>query len=102
MSTNLKRTKARGARRSTLRAESGKKGVSLSKEALTTIKAAKLASATEIRISKALDLSVQFIVKGKLIETSTKGGNKFVKEIPKVKSKIDLSKGAKICLKPKG
>lgn len=99
--SNLKKTEMRDTRRATARTVSVKKNTSLSKDVLLAIKAAKLASATAVRISRALELSIQFIEKGKLIEVNTQGQKRIVKEIPKVKSKVDLSKGTKIWLKQK-
>lgn len=64
--------------------------------------AAKKASARAIRISKALDIPVQIIVKGTLIEKSADGSIKTIKEIKKSPSNIKLKKGSTLCLRPKG
>jgi hypothetical protein len=63
-------------------------------------KAAKKASTTAVRISKALELPIQFIEKGKLIEVKGNGEKRVIKEIHRVASKIPLKKGDKIWLKP--
>jgi len=88
-------------RRSTVRVVGGTKSDILSKEVLDTMKAAKEASATAVRISKALELPVQFIEKGKLVEVSADGKKTIIKHIKKIKSRLDLSKGTKIWLKSK-
>lgn len=76
--------------------------VFLSKEVQETQKAARQASSTAIRISRALDLPVQFIEKGKLVEVQGAGKKKVIKTIQPIESKISLKKGDKICLKPRG
>lgn len=65
-------------------------------------KAAKKASITAGRISKALDLPVQVIVDGKLIERSPDGSFKTIKSIERSPSNIRLKKGEKLWLGPKG
>lgn len=64
--------------------------------------AAKKASARAVRISKALDIPVQVIVKGALIEKSVDGSIRTIKKIEKLPSNIKLKKGSTLCLKPKG
>jgi len=64
--------------------------------------AAKKASARAIRISKALDIPVQVIIKGALIEKYADGSIKTIKKIKKSPSNIKLKKGSTLCLKPKG
>ncbi|MGH2622977.1 MAG: hypothetical protein ACRDE7_04855 [Sphingobacterium sp.] len=89
-------------RRSVVRVSRGAKRVALSKEVLDTMKAAKEASTTAVRISKALELPVQFIEKGKLVEVNAQGKKTVIKHIEKIKSRLDLTKGTKVWLKPKG
>jgi|SRR5690606_20427574 len=64
--------------------------------------AARNASARAYRISKALDLPVQIIKDGQIIEKSADGSVKSIKTIQRVKSKMNLKKGTVLCLKPKG
>ena len=66
------------------------------------IKAARNASARAYRISKALDLPVQVIKDGQIIEKSAHGFVKSIKTIKRVKSKMNLKKVTVLCLKPKG
>lgn len=65
-------------------------------------KAAKKASSRAARISKALEIPVQVIMKGTLIEKSADGSVRTIKKIKKSPSNIKLKKGATLCLKPKG
>lgn len=74
----------------------------LSKEDLATKKAALNASKTAVRISTALELPMQFAIEGKLVEVRPDGSRKTIKNIKNIKSKIDLPKGGKLCLIPKG
>jgi hypothetical protein len=60
----------------------------------------KNASTTAVRISKALELPIQFIEKAKLIEVKGNGELRVIKEIHRIASKIPLKKEDKICLKP--
>ncbi|MFS0489320.1 hypothetical protein [Leadbetterella byssophila] len=71
-------------------------------ERLGTKKAALNASQRAVRISKALNIPMQFVKNGKIIEVHADGSSRFIKEIQRVESKIRLYKGQKICLKPKG
>ncbi|MEJ5054541.1 hypothetical protein [Sphingobacterium sp. MYb382] len=73
----------------------------LTKEDKLTKLIASKASKQAVRISKALELPVQFIVNGKLIKVHTDGEKQVVKAIPKSKSKVKVFKGATLCLNPK-
>ena len=75
---------------------------SSSKERIAVRKAAKKASLRAGRISKALDLPVQVIIKGNLIEKASDGSVRTIKKIEKLPSKVKLKKGSKLWLKPKG
>lgn len=79
--------------------ESKKDNLYLSKEDLATKKAALNASRTAVSISRALELPMQFAIEGKLVEVRPDGSRKTIKNI---KSKIDLPRGGKLCLTPKG
>ena len=101
MSTNTNKTiKKLNGTKSGQTSNGGK--ARLSKETLETQKAAKKASSTALRISKALELPVQFIEKGKLIEVRGTESRKTIKSIQSIDSKMSLKKGDKIWLKPKG
>lgn len=78
------------------------KRLSNSEERVLVAIAAKKASSRAVRISKALQLPIQYIVDGKLVEKSSNGELKELKKIVRLKSNIDLKKGVKICLKPRG
>lgn len=65
-------------------------------------KAAKKASSTAFRISTALELPIKIVQGTKIILKGADGSSKEIKEISKVKSRVSLSKGTKICLQPKG
>jgi len=73
----------------------------LNKEDQLTKAVANKASKQAVRISKAMDLPMQFIEKGKLIEVRAGGKKQVIKAIPKLKSKVEVYKGATLCLKPK-
>lgn len=77
------------------------KTIALSEEDLLTRRVAKNASSTAIRISRALELPLQYIENGKLVEENARGEKRTIKEIKKIKSNLDLSKGIKIWLKPR-
>ncbi len=77
--------------------ESAKK-VAVSKEVAETQKAAKKASSNALKISKALELPIQYIEKGKLIEIQEGKDKKTIKTIERINSKISLKKGDKIWL----
>lgn len=77
------------------------KRLSTSQERVLVAVAAKKASSRAVRISKALQISVQYIVGDKLIEKSANGEIKELKKIERVKSNLNLKKGVKLCLKPR-
>lgn len=64
-------------------------------------RAAKRASSTAVRISTALQLSMQMVQGNTVVLQEADGTKKLLKKIVTVKSKIDLDKGVKICLQPK-
>jgi len=74
----------------------------LNKEDQLTKTVAIKASRQAVRISKALELPVQFIEKGNLVEVRSGGEKHLIKAIPRLKSKVKVFKGATLCLKPKG
>jgi len=76
--------------------------ISSSKERFAMRKAAKTASLRAGRISKALDLPIQVIIKGNLVEKTPDGSIKTIKKIERLPSDIELKKGSKLWLKPKG
>lgn len=65
-------------------------------------KAAKKASSTAFRISSALALPIKIVKGNKIIQKEADGSSKEIKEVRKVKSRVSLAKGTKICLQPKG
>lgn len=60
---------------------------------------AKKASQSAIKVSKALDLSVQYVQGNRILEKNTNGEIRVVKILDKVKVPTELKKGAKLCLK---
>lgn len=60
---------------------------------------AKKASQSAIKVSKALDLSVQYVKNNCIIEQNSNGKITIIKELDKVDIPIKLKKGAKIYLK---
>lgn len=60
---------------------------------------AKSASQTAIRVSEALDLSVQYVQGNRIVERQPNGEIKIIKVIDRVKAPKELKKGAKLCLK---
>ncbi|WP_322969917.1 hypothetical protein [Faecalibacter sp. LW9] len=60
---------------------------------------AKSASQTAIRVSEALDLSVQYVQGNRIVKRQPNGEIKFIKTIDRVKAPKELKKGAKLCLK---
>ena len=60
---------------------------------------AKSASQAAIRVSEALDLSVQYVQGNRIVEKDSNGEIKVIKTIEKVKVPTELKKGAKLCLK---
>ena len=71
------------------------------KERVVVRKAAKIASLRAGRISKALDLPVQVIIKGDLIEKIPDGSIKTIKKIERLPINVKLKRGSKLWLKPK-
>lgn len=60
---------------------------------------AKAASQSAIKVSKALDLSVQYVQGNRIVEQSASGEIRVVKELEKIKVPTEFKKGAKLCLK---
>ncbi len=60
---------------------------------------AKSASQTAIRVSEALDLSVQYVQGNRIVERQPNGEIKIIKTIDRVKVPTGLKKGSKLCLK---
>ncbi|QTV05522.1 hypothetical protein [Faecalibacter bovis] len=60
---------------------------------------AKSASQTAIRVSEALDLSVQYVQGNRIVEKQPNGEIKVIKTIDRVKVPAELKKGSKLCLK---
>lgn len=60
---------------------------------------AKKASQSAIKVSKALDLSVQYVQGNRILEKNANGEIRIVKILDKVKVPTELKKGAKLCLK---
>ena len=60
---------------------------------------AKSASQAAIRVSEALDLSVQYVQGNRIIERKPNGEIKVIKTIDRIKVPTELKKGAKLCLK---
>lgn len=65
------------------------------------VRAASKASTTAVRISNALELSVQKVKGEVIILQSADGSQKEIKKVQQVKSPIQLSKGTVLCLHPK-
>ena len=64
-------------------------------------RAAKKASSTAVRISSALQLSMQIVDGNNVVVHEADGTKKVLKKIVPVKSNVYLDKGVKICLQPK-
>ena len=64
-------------------------------------RAAKKASSTAVRISTALQLSMQIVHGNSVVVYEADGTKKILKKIVPVKSNVYLDKGVKICLQPK-
>lgn len=64
-------------------------------------RAAKKASSTAVRISSALQLSMQIVDGNNVVVHEADGTKKVLKKIVPVKSNVYLDKGVKICLRPK-
>ena len=60
---------------------------------------AKSASQAAVRVSEALDLSVQYVQGNRIIERKPNGEIKVIKTIDRIKVPAELKKGAKLCLK---
>ena len=65
-------------------------------------KVAREASLVANRENKALELPVQVIEDGHIIEKSADGSKRIIKKLVRVKSKVNLKKGVVLCLKQKG
>lgn len=68
-------------------------------EASVLNRLAKSASHTAIRVSEALNLSVQYVQGNRIVEKQPNGEIKVIKTIDRVKVPTELKKGAKLCLK---
>lgn len=64
-------------------------------------KAAERASARAYRISKALELPIQVIEKGQIVEKTADGAIRTIKKIQRVQSKYKVKKGDVLWLDPK-
>jgi hypothetical protein len=60
---------------------------------------AKSASKAALRVSQALDLSVQYVQGNRILERDADGNIKEIKVLQKVKVPTELKKGTKLCLK---
>jgi len=60
---------------------------------------AKKASKKAMIVSKALDLSVQYVQGNQIVERNANGEIRIIKKIEKLALPQDLKKGAKLCLK---
>ena len=77
-----------------------KRRVEANSERNNVVLSAKIASSRAIRISKALDLSINSITNGNLVELQPDGKVVILKKIAKIKPKKEgLVKGMSICLK---
>lgn len=64
-------------------------------------RAAKKASSTAVRISTALQLSMQIVDGNRVVIREADGTEKVLKKIVPIKSNVYLDKGVKICLQSK-
>lgn len=64
--------------------------------------AAKRASEIANRENRALDLSIQVVEDGYVVEKHVDGTRQIIKKIDRIKSKVKLKKGIVLCLEPKG
>ncbi|WP_293943879.1 MULTISPECIES: hypothetical protein [unclassified Sphingobacterium] len=64
--------------------------------------AAKQASEIADKENRALDLSVQVVEDGYIVEKHVDGTRQIIKKIDRIKSKVKLKKGIVLCLEPKG
>lgn len=65
------------------------------------VRAAHKASLTAVRISTALELSIQKVQGKHIVVQNADGTQKEIKTVGKVVSQVSLKKGTKLCLKPK-
>ncbi len=63
--------------------------------------AAKQASEIANKENRALDLSIQIIEGGYVVEKRVDGSRQIIKKIDRIKSKVKLKKGIVLCLGPK-
>ncbi|WP_398456104.1 hypothetical protein AB3466_11880 [Sphingobacterium thalpophilum] len=64
--------------------------------------AAKQASEIANKQNRALDLSIQVVENGYVVEKRVDGTRQIIKKIDPIKSKVKLKKGIVLCLEPKG
>lgn len=64
--------------------------------------AAKRASEIANKENRALDLSIQVVEDGYVVEKHVDGTRQIIKKIDRIKSKVKLKKGIVLCLEPKG
>lgn len=64
--------------------------------------AAKQASEIANKENRALDLSIQVVEDGYVVEKHIDGSRQIIKKIDRIKSKVKLKKGIILCLEPKG
>lgn len=64
--------------------------------------AAKRASEIANKENRALDLSIQVVEDGYVVEKHVDGTRQIIKKIARIKSKVKLKKGIVLCLGPKG
>ncbi|WP_343540034.1 hypothetical protein [Sphingobacterium thalpophilum] len=64
--------------------------------------AAKQASEIANKENRALDLSIQVVENGYVVEKRVDGTRQIIKKIDPIKSKVKLKKGIVLCLEPKG
>ncbi|MEZ0452818.1 hypothetical protein ACR78Z_05450 [Sphingobacterium thalpophilum] len=64
--------------------------------------AAKQASEIANKENRALDLSIQVVEDGYVVEKHVDGTSQIIKKIDRIKSKVKLKKGIVLCLEPKG
>lgn len=63
--------------------------------------AAKRASEIANKENRALDLSIQVVEDGYVVEKHVDGIRQIIKKIDRIKSKVKLKKGIVLCLEPK-
>jgi len=74
----------------------------LRKERKKLNQAAKQASEIANKENRALDLSIQVVEDGYVVEKRVDGSRQIIKKIDRIKSNIKLKKGIVLCLEPKG